>query len=49
MCDLFFLRMKLQIQNGKIIKVNHPNLPSPILTKPLSAPKLLMEKKVKKS
>jgi hypothetical protein len=45
---LVFPRMKLQISNGKIIKVNHPILPSPVATQPLPAPKLLTEKKVKK-
>jgi hypothetical protein len=44
-----FFSMKLQIQNGKIIKVNHPTLPSPVMSQSLPAPKLLTEKKVKKS
>jgi hypothetical protein len=41
-------RMKLVISNGKILKVNHPTLPSPVVSQPLPAPKLLTEKKVKK-
>ena len=40
--------MKLQTSNGKILKVNHPILPSPIQSQTLPAPKLLTEKKVKK-
>jgi hypothetical protein len=40
--------MKLHTFNGKIIKVNHPALPVPVPTQPLSAPKLITEKKGKK-
>jgi hypothetical protein len=47
MSEYFVFRMKLHPSNGTIIKVNHPNLPSPVLTQ-LPAPKLLTEKKVKK-
>jgi hypothetical protein len=44
----FFLPMKLQIYNGNLLKVNHPVLPSPAPTQPLTAPKLVTEKRVKK-
>jgi len=40
--------MKLKISNGNTLKVNHPVLPVPAPTQPLSAPRLLTEKKVKK-
>jgi hypothetical protein len=40
--------MKLNISNGKILKVNHPNLPVPVPTQPLLPPKLITEKKGKK-
>jgi len=42
-----FFPMKLQTSNGKILKVNHPNLPVPAPTQ-LPAPRLITEKKVKK-
>lgn len=42
-----FLTMKLLSNNGKLLKVNHPNLPVPAPTQ-LPVPKLITEKKVKK-
>jgi hypothetical protein len=48
MCWFFFLPMKLQIYNGNLLKVNHPVLPVPVPTQPLTAPKLIAEKRVKK-
>jgi hypothetical protein len=41
--------MKLQQSNGKLFKVNHPNLPSPAPTQPLPAPKPVTNKKTKKA
>jgi len=43
-----FPPMKLLSFNGKVFKVNHPNLPVPLPTQPLLPPKLITEKKVKK-
>jgi hypothetical protein len=40
--------MKLTISNGKVIKVNHPALPTPAPTSDLPAPKLILENKKKK-
>jgi hypothetical protein len=48
MNDISVPQMKLNTYNGKLIKLNHPNLPVPTPTQ-LPAPKLITEKKVKKS
>jgi hypothetical protein len=39
--------MKLNIPNGKFVKINHPLLPPPVSTPKMPAPKLILEKKKK--